>query len=94
MFTAVKSGLFSQSLTLVPLARASVGRDNVRIDRAESEFKKAPSWYAGVELTLDDEATTFRHYGLDYGPAGEAPAAWRNASGAAAAGAPPAGVRR
>jgi hypothetical protein len=69
-FVAVKSGTFSKSLTLVPLAHASVGRDYVRVDRAKGEFKKAPSFDTGVELTLDDEAAMFRHYGLDYTPAG------------------------
>jgi sporulation protein YlmC with PRC-barrel domain len=70
-FAAVRSGTFSKSLTLIPLARASVGRDYVRVDRAKSEFKKAPSFGTDVELSLDDEAATFRHYGLDYAPAGE-----------------------
>jgi hypothetical protein len=69
-FIAVKSGTFSKSLTLVPLARASVGREYVRVDRAKGEFKKAPSFDTDVELSLDDEAATFRHYGLDYTPAG------------------------
>src|SRR5215211_6247597 len=69
-FAAVKSGTISKSLTLVPLARASVGRDYVRVDRAKGEFKKAPSFDTDVELSLDDEAETFRHYGLDYAPAG------------------------
>jgi PRC-barrel domain protein len=70
-FAAVKSGTISKSLTLVPLARASVGRDYLRVDRAKGEFKKAPSFDTGVELSIDDEAATFRHYGLDYAPAGE-----------------------
>jgi hypothetical protein len=70
-FAAVKSGTISKSLTLVPLARASVGRDYVRVDRPKGEFKKAPSFDTDVELSLDDEAATFRHYGLEYAPAGE-----------------------
>ena len=69
-FAAVKSGTLSKSLTLVPLARASVGRDYLRVNRAKGEFKKAPSFDTDVELTLDDEAETFRHYGLEYTPAG------------------------
>ena len=70
-FVSVKSGTFSKSLTLVPLTRASVGRDYVRVDRAKGEFKKAPSFDTDVELSLDDEAATYRHYGLEYAPAGE-----------------------
>ena len=70
-FGAVKSGTFSKSLTLVPLLRASVGRDYVRVDRRKAVFKKAPSYDTGAELTLDDEAKTYEHYSMDYTPAGE-----------------------
>jgi sporulation protein YlmC with PRC-barrel domain len=70
VFAAVKSGRLSKSLTLVPLGEASVGREYVRVNRAKGEFKKAPSFDTDVELTLDDEAATYRHYGLDYTPAG------------------------
>src|SRR3954454_9418121 len=70
-FAAVKSGLGSKSLTLVPLASASVGRDYVRVNRAKGEFKKAPSYDTDAELSLNDEAATFAHYGLEYAPAGE-----------------------
>jgi sporulation protein YlmC with PRC-barrel domain len=71
VFAAVKSGRLSKILTLVPLARASVGREYVRVDRPKHEFKKAPSFDTDVELTLDEEAATYHHYGLDYTPAGE-----------------------
>ena len=52
----------------MPLANASAGREYVRVDRAKGEFKKAPSFDTDVELTLDDEAATYRHYGLEYTP--------------------------
>jgi hypothetical protein len=71
VFAAVKSGRLSKSLTLVPLGEASVGREYLRVNRAKGEFKKAPSFDTDVELTLDDEAATYRHYGLEYTPAGE-----------------------
>src|SRR3954466_8966998 len=70
-FAAVKSGLVSKSLTLVPLARASVGREYLRVDRPKSVFKKAPSFDPDTERSLDDEARTYQHYSLDYTPAGE-----------------------
>src|SRR4029079_12293001 len=70
-FASVKTGTVSKSLTLGPPPRATVGRDYVRVDRAKGEFKKAPSFDTDVELSLDDEAATFRHYGLEYTPAGE-----------------------
>lgn len=71
VFVAVKTGLVSKSLTLVPLLRATVGRDYVRVDRRKAVFKKAPSFDTGAELTLDDEAKTYEHYSMDYAPAGE-----------------------
>ena len=70
-FVAVKTGLVSKSITLVPLERASVGRDFVRVDRRKAVFKKAPSFDTDAELTLDDEAATYEHYSLSYTPAGE-----------------------
>jgi hypothetical protein len=70
-FAAVKTGLVSKSLTLVPLAQASVGRDYVRVARRKTVFKKAPSFDTDAELTLDDEAATYEHYSLTYTPAGE-----------------------
>jgi hypothetical protein len=70
-FIAVKTGLVSKSLTLVPLLRATVGRDYVRVDRRKAVFKKAPSFETGTELTLDDEAKTYEHYSMEYTPAGE-----------------------
>jgi sporulation protein YlmC with PRC-barrel domain len=70
-FAGVKSGRVSKSLTLVPLAHASVGRGYVRVQRTKSEFKKAPSFDTGRELSLEDEAAAYGHYGLEYSPAGE-----------------------
>jgi len=70
-FAAVKTGLVSKSITLVPLERASVGRDYLRVDRRKAVFKKAPSFETDSEFSLDDEAATYAHYSLDYKPAGE-----------------------
>src|SRR3954453_5085503 len=70
-FAAVKSGLVNKSITLVPLPRASAGRGIVRVDQGKSGVKKAPSFDADSELSLDDEASGFRHYGADSAPAGE-----------------------
>jgi uncharacterized protein YrrD len=70
-FIAVKSGLVNKSITLVPLGGASVGRDYLRVDQAKSDVKKAPSFDTDRELSLNDEARAYRHFGLDYEPAGE-----------------------
>jgi len=70
-FAGVKSGLVSKSLTLVPLANASVGRNFVRVSHSKHEFKAAPSFDVDAELSLEDEASAYKHYGLEYAPAGE-----------------------
>jgi sporulation protein YlmC with PRC-barrel domain len=69
-FIAIKSGLVNKSITLVPLGGASVGREYVRVDQAKGDFKKAPSYDTDRELSLNDEARAYRHYGLEYEPAG------------------------
>ena len=69
-FIAVKSGLLSKSITLVPLGGASVGREYVRVDQAKGDVKKAPSFDTDSEFSLNDEARAYRHFGLDYEPAG------------------------
>src|SRR4051794_11471007 len=70
-FAAVKSGLVTKSITLVPLIPASVGGGDGRVAQAKSDVKKAPSFDTDTELSLDDEASAYRHFGLDYAPAGE-----------------------
>jgi len=69
-FIAVKSGRLSKSITLVPLGGASVGREYVRVDQAKGDVKKAPSFDTDSEFSLNDEARAYRHFGLDYEPAG------------------------
>jgi sporulation protein YlmC with PRC-barrel domain len=69
-FAAVKSGLLSKSITLVPLSGASVGREYLRVDQAKNDVKKSPSFETEAELSLNEEARVYRHYGLEYAPAG------------------------
>ena len=70
-FISIKSGLVNKSITLVPLAGASVGREYLRVEHAKGDVKKAPSFDTERELSLNDEARAYRHYGLEYQPAGE-----------------------
>ena len=42
--------------------------------------EKAPSFDTDAELSLDDEASAYRHFGLEYAPAARVRAAWRSAS--------------
>src|SRR3954471_20676450 len=69
-FGAVKSGLVGKHITLVPLAGASAGQSYIRVATAKDQFKGAPSIDTDAELTVDDEASSYGHYGLEYRPAG------------------------
>jgi hypothetical protein len=70
-FVAVKGGLISKHLTLVPLAGASVGRDYVRVRPSKKQVGDAPSFATDTELSADDEAAAYRFYGMSYAPAGQ-----------------------
>jgi uncharacterized protein (TIGR02271 family) len=64
----VTTGLFGSRSTFVPLAEASqAGDDEVRVPYAKSQVKDAPNIEPDHELSQDEEANLYRHYGLDYG---------------------------
>jgi hypothetical protein len=69
-FAAIKSGVFAKHLTLVALGGATAGHAYLRVSVDKAEFKDAPSFDPDAELTIDDEATAYHHYGLDYRPVG------------------------
>jgi sporulation protein YlmC with PRC-barrel domain len=70
-FAAVKSGTFSKHLTLVALDGASAGQSHLRVPVDKNRFKKAPSFDPDAELSLEDEASAYGYYGLEYRPAGD-----------------------
>jgi hypothetical protein len=70
-FVAVKSGTFGKHLTLVALAGATAGQAYLRVKVDKKRFKKAPSFDTETELTLEDEASAYGFYELDYTPVGE-----------------------
>jgi hypothetical protein len=67
-FAAVRSGTLTKRLTLVPLAGASVGREYVRVAVDKPAFKDAPSFDPAGQLSIDDEADVYRHFGMEYAP--------------------------
>jgi hypothetical protein len=69
-FGAVKSGLVGKHITLVPLAGASAGQSYLRVATAKDSFKDAPSIDTDAELTAEDEASSYGHFGLEYRPTG------------------------
>ena len=67
-FAAVRSGTLSKHVTFVPLLGATVGRDYVRVRSSKGSFKDAPSFDPETQLTIDEEASVYRFFGLDYAP--------------------------
>jgi len=70
-FAAVKSGTFGKHVTLAALAGASAGHAYLRLPVDKGRFKKAPSFDPAAELTIEDEASAYDYYGLEYRPAGQ-----------------------
>jgi uncharacterized protein (TIGR02271 family) len=62
----VTSGLFTAKATFVPLAGARDIGDSVQVSYDKDQVKAAPSMTADGQLSQDEEAELYRHYGLDY----------------------------
>ena len=69
-WAAVKSGLFSHKVTLVPLSQAAAHGLRVQVPYDQRHIHDAPHMDPDGELTVDEEANLYRHYGLEYAPAG------------------------
>ena len=62
----VKTGLFGSASTFVPLSGAAREDDGLRVPYEKSLVKDAPNMEADGELSGDEEARLYRHYGFDY----------------------------
>ena len=62
----VNTGLFGTKSTFVPLRDATDDGGNVRVPYEKSQVKDAPSIDSDGELSQQEEAELYRHYGLDY----------------------------
>ena len=63
----VNTGFFGTRSSFVPLSRASADAEGLRVPYTKDEVKDAPSVEADGELSAQEEAELYRHYGLDYG---------------------------
>jgi uncharacterized protein (TIGR02271 family) len=63
----VKTGMFGGKGTFVPLADAQPSGDDLRVAFEKSQVKDAPSVDAEQQLSPQEEAELYRHYGRDYG---------------------------
>jgi uncharacterized protein (TIGR02271 family) len=62
----VTSGLFTATTAFVPLAGAEATGDAIQVPYEKAQVSDAPSMEAGGQLSQDEEAELYRHYGLDY----------------------------
>lgn len=66
-FASVRTGMIGRHrLTFVPLDRATVAPDSVRVAYARGQVKGAPAIDTDGELAATDEPALFAHYGIPY----------------------------
>ncbi len=66
-WAAVKSGLFGNHLSLVPLSQASFNGTALSVPFDKEQLKTAPHLDPDTELSPEAEQDLYKHYGLDYG---------------------------
>jgi uncharacterized protein (TIGR02271 family) len=68
-WAAIKTGLFGTKVSFAPLAEATHSGDGVQLPYTKDQVKDAPNAEADGELSQEEEAALYRHYGLDYSDA-------------------------
>ena len=68
-WVAIRTGLFGTKVSFAPLAHARQTGDGVQLPYTKDQIKDAPKADADGELSQDEEAALYRHYGLDYSEA-------------------------
>jgi uncharacterized protein (TIGR02271 family) len=63
---AVKTGFFGSNVTFIPVAEATESNGDVRVPYDESRVKSAPNADPDGQLSQEEEASLYRHYGLAY----------------------------
>jgi uncharacterized protein (TIGR02271 family) len=66
---AVQTGMFGSKVSFIPIAEASETGGDVRVPYGKQQVKDAPNAEADGELSQDEEADLYHHYGLDYSEA-------------------------
>jgi uncharacterized protein (TIGR02271 family) len=64
---AVTTGMFGSRVSFVPLAQASSTGDDVTVPYSKEQVKDAPNAEADGQLSQQEEAALYSHYGLEYG---------------------------
>jgi PRC-barrel domain len=71
----VSTGLFGTSQSFVPLVHATEISDGLQVPYEKRHIKDSPRVDLHDELTPEEEAALFAHYGVDYEPSTGSPAA-------------------
>ncbi len=66
-WVAVKTGMFGGHVSLVPLAHAELDGGTLRVPYGKDQVKDAPHQDPDRELSSEQEAQIFEHYGVSYG---------------------------
>jgi hypothetical protein len=69
----VNTGLFGATQTFVPLVHATEIGDGLQVPYEKSHIKDTPRVDLHDELSPEEEATLFAHYGVEYQPSPETP---------------------
>lgn len=69
-WVAIKSGLFGNHVSLVPLFQADFDGERLAVPYGKQQIKDAPHQDAGKELSPDDERGLYAHYNVDGGMQG------------------------
>jgi hypothetical protein len=64
-WAVVKTGLFSHRVSFVPLSQATLHGLRVQVPYQQSHVHDAPNIDPDGDLSEDEEARLFQHYGLD-----------------------------
>ena len=65
-WAAVKTGMFAGKSTLVPLVNADASGDELSVPYTKDTIKAAPHHDPEAELSVQDEADLFTHYGVPF----------------------------
>jgi sporulation protein YlmC with PRC-barrel domain len=71
-WAVVKTGLFSHRVTFLPLSQATQHGMRVQVPFDQRHIHEAPNIEPHGQLSADEEARLYQHYGLEYAPGGAA----------------------
>jgi len=65
-WVSVRTGLFGTKETLVPISEASFTNGEINVPFTKDQIKGAPNIAPEHDLSQEDEATLYSHYGMNY----------------------------